>query len=87
MENMMQFMRRPRRFASESVCFKIASIVCYSSGLFVFIVAILKMTTFGLSETQLFFGVLLILCVMVQMMSLGMMWEVYRWLKTNQEKL
>jgi len=85
MKNMIQPMRRP--IISESVSFSIASILSFCAGLVVFVVGILKMTAFRLSETQLFFGVLLIFCVTMQMLLAGTLLEIYRWLKTNQKKL
>ena len=45
----------------------------YAGGIGIFMLSVLKIADLQLSETQLFFGLLLIVCVTIQMMVGGML--------------
>ena len=61
------------RITSESRDLSIGSIIMYAGGIGIFTLSILKMGKLHLTETQLFFGLLLVVCVMMQMVVGGML--------------
>ena len=61
------------RVTSEPRALIIGSIIMYAGGIGLFALSILKMGTLHLTETQLFLGLLLVVCVMMQMVVGGML--------------
>ena len=61
------------RLTSDSQASTIGSIIMYAGGIGIFMLSVLKIADLQLSETQLFFGLLLIVCVTMQMMVGGML--------------
>ena len=55
----------------------VASKFLYVAGLLLFVLSVLKVTSLRLSEAQLFFGLLLICCVSMQMLIAGLLLEIY----------
>jgi hypothetical protein len=59
------------RFFSDLSAAKFAQIACYVGAITVFVFSILKLTTLTLTETELFFGILLVLAVLSSMICGG----------------
>ena len=64
------------RVTSESRAASIGSIIMYIGGIAICILSILRMTDLQLNESQLIFGLLLIICVTMQMFVGGMLLNV-----------
>jgi len=73
-----------RPLTSERFDASVASKLLYAAGLLVLVLSILKVTSLELSESQLFFGLLISSCVVVQIMMAGMLLEIYGRLPAKQ---
>jgi hypothetical protein len=50
---------------------RLSQFVCYGSALLVLVLGLIKLCRLGLDPTQLFFGVLLVLCLMLLLIICG----------------
>ena len=64
---------------------KVAQIACYVIALVVFVVAILKLTSFTLTEAELFFGILQIVAVFGLMICAGTLVRIEAELRRRRE--
>jgi len=60
-----------RRLCGDLSAAKFAQVACYIVALGVFVLSVFKLTTLQLTETELFFGVLLVLAVFSSMICGG----------------
>lgn len=56
----------------------IASLVSYAAALGILVLGVLKLAALGLEEAQLFFGLLLVLAIMMQFIIAGLVLDVCR---------
>ena len=64
-----------RSLTSESNDASIGSKLLYVAGLVIFVISTLRMASLGLTEGQLLFGLLLVICVTMQMILGGLLLE------------
>jgi len=76
--------RLTRPLTSDTFDASVASKVLYAAGLLIFVLSVLKVTRLELSEWQLFFGLLLSIGVMVQIVLAGLLLEVHGRLAARQ---
>jgi len=67
--------RLARRLTSDRFDASIGSKLLYGGALLIFVLGVLKLTRLGLTEVQLVFGLLLSICVTMQVIVAGMLLE------------
>ena len=75
-----------RRLSSDLSAAKIAQVACYIIALGVFVLSVFKLTTLQLTETELFFGVLLVLAVFSSMICGGTLIRIEAELTNRNDK-
>ena len=83
MRAIIAFAKRP--LTSESLDMSLASISCYAAGLAMFSLCMLQLPRFELSETELFFGVLIIVAASFQLILAGGIFEGHCYMKKLKE--
>ncbi len=84
MKAMIQVMRWPMAF--RSVPRTVGATIFTVMGLALFFGTIWRLPKLRLTETQLFFAMLLNIGVMIQMTVAGMVFDIHRWLKEHREE-
>ena len=82
MKFLLQLLRKP--VVSEKVGAQLASSVAYGASALLLVLSLFKVTKLGLTETQLFFGILLIFAVSIQLAFAGLLVEIYWELKKQR---
>ena len=68
---------------SESVCYRLASALCYVLALVILTKGTLRIAGFDMGEVKLFFSVLFISGMFLQLLMIGLAFEIIRCLKTR----
>ncbi len=70
-----------RRISRESVDSGIAQFICYLAGIGILVLGFWKLTRMPVTETELFFGVLLVLLTAVVMIAIGLLMHLIQLVK------